>query len=104
MTLSKLLIYHYFLNGFLTVLPPRTAVNGGNLKLTKKYSEKAFQNCLQFISTPKIKEDMTFSKTGTKNFNLELEQIYIERERERERETQTKRIFGVDGFEFYEVF
>ena len=43
---------------------------------------------------------MTFYKTGTKNFNLDLEQIYIYIERERE----TKRIFGVNGFEFYEVY
>ena len=27
-----------------------------------------------------------------------------ERERERERERYTKRIFGVNGFEFYEVY
>ena len=66
--------------------PPKTAINGGNLKITEKLSKKAFQNCLQIICTSKIKEDMTFSKTGTKNFNLDLEQIYRERERERDKE------------------
>ena len=73
---------NYLWNGFLTISPPKTAINGGNLKITEKFSKKAFQNCLQIICTSKIKEDMTFSKTWTKNFNLDLEQIYRQRERE----------------------
>ena len=45
---------------------------------------------------------MNFSKTGTKTLTFgsksDLLQIY------REREGETNRIFGVNGFEFYEVF
>ena len=74
-------------------------INGGNIKITENFSEKAFQSCLQIISTPKIKEDMTFSKTETKKFNLSWNR-YLKREREEE----TKSIFGVNGFEFYEVY
>ena len=60
MILSKHLTFNYLCNGFLTISPPKTAINGGNLKITKKLSEKSFQNCLQIICTSKIKEDMTF--------------------------------------------
>ena len=60
MILTKHLTLNYLCNGFLTVSPPKTAINGGNLKITEKLSEKAFQNCLQIICTSKIKEDMTF--------------------------------------------
>ena len=67
-TLTKPLIDNYHFNDFLTVSPPKTAVSGGGLVITEKYSEKAFQNCLKNISAPKIKEDMTFSK----NFNQKL--------------------------------
>ena len=49
---------------------------------------------------------MNFSKTGTKTltFGSKSDLLQIYREREREREGETNRIFGVNGFEFYEVF
>ena len=35
------------INGeLLTVLPPKTAVGGGEMLTTEKYSELAFQNCI----------------------------------------------------------
>ena len=41
------------------------------------------------------------TKTCRENLNVKImTDIYIEREREREK----NRIFGVNGFEFYEVF
>ena len=55
------------LNIFLTVSTPKKAVGTVKIMNTKKLSENAFQNCLKNLSTPKNKEDMNFSKTGTKN-------------------------------------
>ena len=70
--------------------------------IDEKYSEIAFKKCLELLCSSKFNEDMNFSKTGTKTLTFgsksDLLQIY------REREGETNRIFGVNGFEFYEVF
>ena len=67
MTLLKRLTWNYSCNGFWTISPPKTAINGSNMKITEKPLEKAVQNCLKIISTSKkMKKDITFSKTGTK--------------------------------------
>ena len=38
------------------------AIGGGTLIIHEKYSEKAYQNCLKCMYSPKIEEDMTLSK------------------------------------------
>ena len=68
MILSKHLTFNYLCNGFLTISPPKTAINGVNLNISEKLSEKGFQNCLQIICTSKIKEDMILSKHLTLNY------------------------------------
>ena len=62
MNLSKHLMKNCHFNGFLTISPPKSAINGGKLDIIEKYSEKTFQKHLKNISTAKIKEDMTLSK------------------------------------------
>ena len=62
MNLSKHLMKNCHFNGFLTISPPKSAIDGGRLDITEKYSEKTLKNRLKNISTANIKEDLTLSK------------------------------------------
>ena len=70
MILSKHLTFNYLCNGFLTISPPKTAINGGNLKITKRLSEKSFQNCLQIILLQKLRKIWRFKKLGQKTLTF----------------------------------
>ena len=48
--------------GFLTILPPKTAVHGGEIIIFRKYLQLAFQNCFYNFPGPKIKGVMIFKK------------------------------------------
>ena len=49
MILSKHLTQNYLCNSFLMISPPKTVINGGNLKITEKLSEKFLLGILSAI-------------------------------------------------------
>ena len=52
--------------GFITILPPKTAINGHEIVTIGKSSELAIQNCLKSLPSPKTMGDMPYSKNYDK--------------------------------------